>query len=63
MNYGCSLRIPLGDEAESARKVLGYPTDYLMPCFIGIGRPKKDITMVKQKEIDINERIHWNGWR
>ncbi len=58
--YGCNLRIPLGDEAEYAKKVLGFPDEYLMPCFIGIGKPKTDAAPIKQKEIDIKERIHWN---
>ena len=56
--YGCNLRVPLGDEAEYARDVLGFPNDYFMPCFVGIGRPKKDIQPVKQKNINIRERIH-----
>lgn len=58
--YGCNLRVPLGNESEYARAVLGFPTDYFMPCFIGIGKPKKDISSVKQKEINIKERIHWD---
>ena len=58
--YGCNLRVPLGDEEEYARKVLGFPEDYFMPCFIGIGKPRKDAVPVKQKEISIKERIHWN---
>ncbi|MGN0690389.1 MAG: nitroreductase family protein, partial [Oscillospiraceae bacterium] len=41
--YGCTLRVPLGNESEYARNVLGFPNDYFMPCFIGIGRPKKNI--------------------
>lgn len=57
---GCNLRVPLGNEAEYARDVLGFPSDYFMPCFIGIGRPKKDIKPVKQKVINIDERIHWD---
>ena len=57
--YGCNLRIPLGDEAEHARKVLGFPEEYVMPCFIGIGVPK--VTEgIKQKEIDISSRIHYD---
>lgn len=56
--YGCNLRVPLGDEAEYARDVLGFPSDYFMPCFVGIGRPKKDIQPVKQKNINIRGRIH-----
>ncbi len=55
---GCILRVPLGNEAEYARDVLGFPSDYFIPCFIGIGRPEKDIRPVKQKDINIRERIH-----
>jgi nitroreductase len=60
--YACNLRIPLGDEENHARKVLGFPEEYLMPCFIGIGLPAKDAKRVAQKEIDIQERIHTNRW-
>ena len=60
--YACNLRIPLGDEENHARKVLGFPEEYLMPCFIGIGLPAKDAKRVVQKEIDIHERIHTNRW-
>lgn len=59
---GCTLRIPLGSEGEWSRKVLDYPQEYLMPCFIAIGKPKKDAVPVKQKEIDVTQRIHWNKW-
>ena len=59
---GCTLRVPLGDEAGHARKVLGYPGEYFMPCFIGIGRAKADAPAVPQKVIDLNERLHWNKW-
>lgn len=60
--YGCNLRVPLGNEEEYARDVLGFPNDYFMPCFIGIGKPKKGISPVKQKEIHIKERIHWDNF-
>lgn len=33
-----------------------------MPCFIGIGVPKKDAKYVEQKEIDISQRIHIDRW-
>ncbi len=58
--YGCNLRIPLGNEEEYARDVLGFPNNYFMPCFIGIGKPKKGTSPIKQKEICIEERIHWD---
>ena len=59
---GCNLRVPLGNEGEYAREVLGFPNHYFMPCFIGIGRPKKGIAPVKQKKINIKERIHWDSF-
>lgn len=61
--YGCTLRVPLGNEGEYAKEVLGFPDDYFMPCFIGIGKPKKDAVVVKQKDIDVRERIHWDTWQ
>ena len=60
--YGCTLRVPLGNEAEYARDVIGFPNDYFMPCFIGIGKPKMNMSIIKQKDIDVKERIHWNKW-
>ena len=30
-NLACNLRIPLGEEAEWARKILNFPNEYLMP--------------------------------
>ena len=58
--YGCNLRISLGNESEHAREILGYPEEYYMPCFIGIGRPKANASIPKQKDIDIKDRIHWD---
>ena len=60
--YACTLRIPLGDEGEWARKVLGFPEDYLMPCFLAVGKPKADAKRVAQKDFPLAERIHWNLW-
>lgn len=60
--YACTLRIPLGDEAQWAREVLKFPEDYLMPCFIGIGKPQKNAKFVEQKEFDLSERIHNDLW-
>lgn len=60
--YACNLRIPLGDEAEYARTVLGFPQEYFMPCFIGVGKPINAHCAVEQKQIDIGSRIHWDKW-
>lgn len=60
--YASALRIPLGNEGEWARKVLNFPQDYLMPCFIAVGKPNAAALFVKQKEYSITERIHKNVW-
>lgn len=60
--YGCSLRVPLGNESEWARDVLQYPNDYFMPCFIGIGKPIECAAIIKQKLVSTKERIHWDKW-
>ena len=60
--YTSALRIPLGDEGDWARKVLSFPEDYLMPCFIAVGKASANASNVKQIEYSITERIHKNVW-
>jgi nitroreductase len=57
--YGCNLRIPWGEEEAGAQKALGFPDGYLIPCFIGIGRPAPDAVLTKQINVDLDDRIHW----
>ena len=57
--YGCNLRIPWGNEEAIAQKALGFPDGYLIPCFIGIGRPAPDAVLTKQIDIHYDELIHW----
>ena len=60
--YSSALRIPLGDEGNWARTVLNYPKDYLMPCFIAVGKAAKGIMEIEQKEYSLNEVIHKDVW-
>ncbi len=60
--YASALRIPLGDEGAWARKVLRFPADYQMPCFIAVGKPNTKVPCVEQKEYSIEERIHPDTW-
>ena len=60
--YTSALRIPLGDEGDWARIVLNFPQDYLMPCFIAVGKEGANASYVEQKEYFIAERIHKNAW-
>ena len=57
--YGCNVRIPWNDEEKIAQNVLGFPDDYMIPCFIGIGKPSNDAVLTKQISVDIDEQIHW----
>ncbi|MBR5111578.1 MAG: nitroreductase family protein [Clostridia bacterium] len=58
--YGCNLRIPRGNEESIARKALGFPETYMIPCFIGIGRPAPDAVRTEQIEVNLEKQIHWN---
>lgn len=60
--YGCNLRIPRGDEEAIAQKALGVPEGYLIPCFLGIGRPAPDAVLTKQIDLRLEELIHWQGF-
>ena len=57
--YGCNVRIPMGDEEKIAREVLGFPEEYMIPCFIGIGRPAEDAIRTKQLDVKLEEKLHW----
>ena len=57
--YGCNVRIPLGNEASIAKKTLNIPDEYLIPCFIGIGRPAEDAVCTRQIDVDYDAQIHW----
>ena len=57
--YGCNVRIPWNDEEQIAKDALGFPDDYMIPCFIGIGKPAKDAVLTKQIDVDLDKQIHW----
>ena len=57
--FGCNLRIPWGNEEELARKATGFPKEYMIPCFIGIGRPTENATRTKQLMPDLENQLHW----
>lgn len=60
--YACALRIPLGEEGDWARSVLHFPDDYLMPCFIAVGKPSENAAFIEQKPYSLHDRIHKNIW-
>ena len=57
--YGCNLRIPCGNEEALARKATGFPEEYMIPCFIGIGRQADNAIHTKQLIPDLEKQLHW----
>ena len=57
--YGCNVRIPLGNEDIIAKDVLEFPDGFLIPCFMGIGRPAANAVYSEQLGVDFDDQIHW----
>lgn len=60
--YAYALRIPLGDEQDYVKSILNFPDEYVMPCYIAIGKPADDAVYNEQKEFAIEDKIHVNEW-
>lgn len=59
---GTVFHIPVSDEAEKIKRIVGAPEDYEFTCLLTMGYPAKNAFLPKQKEIDVEERIHRNVW-
>lgn len=55
-------RIPMAEESEHIKAVIGHPEKYVMPCYIALGYPAKNASLPKQKVIHAKDRIHINSW-
>ena len=55
-------RIPMADESQYIRTVIGHPENYVMPCYIALGYPAKDAVIPAQKVIQAKDRIRMNAW-
>lgn len=58
----CAFRIPIGNEPQYVKRIVGVPEDYEFTCFLTVGYAAKNAHICKQKEIDIVSRIHHNVW-
>lgn len=56
---GCVFHIPVSDEADKIKKIVGAPDGYEFTCLFTMGYPAEDAFLPRQKEIDIKERIHY----
>lgn len=58
----CAFRIPIGNESEHVKRLVGAPSEYEFTCFLAIGYAAENAHICKQKIISPAERIHRNVW-
>ncbi len=58
----CAFRIPIGDESEHVKRLVGAPDDYEFTCFLAIGHAAGLTPPFRQKVVRAAERIHRNVW-
>lgn len=58
----CAFRIPIGNEPEHVKRLVNVPDGYEFTCFLSIGYPAAHAPICKQKEINVEDRIHKNVW-
>ena len=55
-------RIPMAEESEHIKKIVGHPENYVMPCYIALGYPAENASVPAQKRICVKDKIHINIW-
>lgn len=58
----CAFRIPIGNEPEYVKHLVNAPEEYEFTCFLAIGYAAENAHICKQKEIRVEDRIHYNVW-
>ena len=58
----CAFRIPIGNEPEYVKRMVGAPDGYEFTCFLAVGYAAEDAHICKQKVISVESRIHCNIW-
>ena len=58
----CAFRIPIGNEPEYVKRMVGAPDGYEFTCFLAIGYAAEDAHIRQQKVISAASRIHCNIW-
>ena len=59
---GSVFHIPVSDEAEKIKQIVGAPEDYEFLCLLTIGYPAEGAFLPKQKAITVADRIHNGKW-
>ena len=58
----CAFRILIGNEPEYVKHLVNVPEEYEFTCFLAIGYAAENAHICKQKEIRVEDRIHYNVW-
>ena len=58
----CSVRIPVGEEGKNVADIVGAPENYLLSCYIGLGYPADDASLVEQVRYSPEQKIHTGKW-
>ena len=59
---GAVFHIPVSDEAEKIKEIVGAPEGYEFTCLLTMGYPAENAFLPKQKVIDVESRIHTGIW-
>lgn len=59
---GTVFHIPVSDEADKIKEIVGAPKGYEFTCLLTMGYPAENAFLPKQKEINVEDRIHTNVW-
>jgi nitroreductase family protein len=59
----CSMRIPMNEEHEAAKKKLKVPATYMMPVFRGIGYADPHEKGLEQAAPDFEKQLHFGSWK
>lgn len=59
---GSVFHIPVSDEADKIKEIVGAPEGYEFTCLLTIGYPAENAFLPRQKEINVEDRIHTNVW-
>ena len=55
-------RIPMQEEIEHIKQTLKHPENYFMPCYIALGYPSENAKIPVQKQIRVEDRLHFEQW-
>lgn len=59
---GAVFHIPVADESEKIKKIVNAPEEYEFVCLLTVGYPAENAFLPKQKDIDIDKRIHYGSF-